>query len=292
MGAYTLARRIGTELAAGTLDFKNVDRFIGDSPRSLLFRLKEDCHALFRDPGPRPKQALRAEELFDLAVGALFHEAMKFRESCYLYSVYGPRVRRSLESGSGGSLPQGFARLFEAGYRRMVESEAETGELFRETRDQLRVLLREWSHTGEIARSLVAEPAQTEEVFEAPLAELLEEFFGSTETAYRLAVRRLTESGHYAGAVELLDRSEVSVGSLKGIEPDLIRGLARYYAGDPCGALRLFTGWAREGARGRGSLQTRARSILQLIAFEVEEDHPSLAREAKRLEQLLTRRFA
>ena len=37
--------------------------------------------------------ARRREVLFDLAVGSLFHEAMKFRENFYQREVYGPRVR-------------------------------------------------------------------------------------------------------------------------------------------------------------------------------------------------------
>ena len=56
---------------------------MGDGEDSVLFRLKERCHALFRG-GEQPSEVvMRREALFDLAVGSLFHEAMKFRENLY-----------------------------------------------------------------------------------------------------------------------------------------------------------------------------------------------------------------
>jgi hypothetical protein len=289
LNAYGLARRIGRELRAGTLEFAMVDRFAGDSPRSVLFRLKENCHALFREPASAPRNELRAAELFDLAVGALFHEAAKFRESYYLYTSYGPRARRSLEESPSGPLSSGFRRLFEAGYRRMLESEAQTEELFRETREQLRVLLRDWSHSGEIARSLVADPEQTEKVFGVPVADLLTELFGSTSRAYLLAIGCLVESGHYSAAAALLELPGVVKADLQGVEFDLVRGLAAYYEGDPCRALRLLGGWARNSGAGLPALRGRARAVLRLIAYEVEEPHPALAEEARRLEETVIR---
>ena len=288
MAAYGLARRIGVELRAGTLEFATVERLVGDSPRSLLFRLKEDCHALFRDPGSRRNDEPQAAELFDLAVGALFHEAMKFRESYYLYTAYGPRARRSLEESPSGPLAQGFRRLFDAGYRRMLESEAETEELFRETREQLRVLLREWSDAGEIARSLVADPGQAEAVFSTPVAELLQEVFGSASRGYALAIGCLVGCGHYREAAEIVGRPGVEQIDLEGVDPDLIRGLAAYYGGDPCQALRLLSAWVQQGADGVTPLRARARAVLRLIAYEMEEDFPALTQEALRLEERLT----
>jgi hypothetical protein len=288
MAAYGLARRIGVELRAGTLEFKTVDHLVGDSPRSLLYRLKEDCHALFREPSSRRRGEPQAAELFDLAVGALFHEAMKFRESYYLYTAYGPRARRSLEESPSGPLAQGFRRLFDAGYRRMLESEAETEELFRETCQQLRVLLREWSDGGEIARSLVADPEHTEAVFSTPLPELLRELFGSASRGYAVAIGCLVEFGHYRQAAEIVDRPGVAQIELEGVDRDLIRALAAYYAGDPCQALRLLSAWVKEGADGVAPLRARVRAVLRLIAYEVEEDHPALAQEALRLEERLT----
>ena len=62
----------------GSLKFEEVRRLVADSDSSVLFRLKERVHGLFRDRDP-DEPLRRGEALFDLAVGSLFHEAMKFR---------------------------------------------------------------------------------------------------------------------------------------------------------------------------------------------------------------------
>ncbi len=288
MTAYRLARRIGAELQEGNLEFATVDRLVGEGPQSVLFRLKEDCHALFRDPGGPVGEAPRAEELFDLAVGALFHEAMKFRESYYLFTAYGPRARRRVAEDSAGPLAERFQRLFDAGYKRMVESENETEELFRETREQLRVLLRGWSLAGDIARSLLAEPRQTEAVFSLSLSDLLTELYGSVPQAYSLAIHSFLRSGHYREAAELLDRPGIPPEELDGVSPDLVRGLATYYEGDPCGALRRLGSWVQRGADGASEFRDRARAVLGLISRDVEDRHPALAQDARSLEAAIT----
>ena len=78
-------------LPRGALAFDEVGELVGDDERSVLFRLKERCHVLFR--GERGEGEIGATALFDLAVGSLFHEAMKFRENFYQRSSYGPKVR-------------------------------------------------------------------------------------------------------------------------------------------------------------------------------------------------------
>ena len=69
---------------------------------------------------------------------------MKFREGFYLTDTYGPRLQRMMAEGSAsGPLADAFWRVFEGGSRRMLESEAEAEQLFRETRDQLLIVLRQ-----------------------------------------------------------------------------------------------------------------------------------------------------
>ena len=131
--AYQLSAEIHEALAQGGLDFARVARLVGDSEESALYRLKEECHALFRLDGERSSLELDADELFDLEVAALFHEGMKFRESYYLTTTYGPRLERMMAEGSAtGPLAGAFLRLFEAGRRRMRESGSEVASLFRE----------------------------------------------------------------------------------------------------------------------------------------------------------------
>ena len=74
-------------------DRDEVKALAGDDDGCCLFRLKERCHALFRPRETGSRVRMRREALFDLAVGALFHESMKFRENLYQREVYGPRMR-------------------------------------------------------------------------------------------------------------------------------------------------------------------------------------------------------
>ena len=89
LGAYILSNRIRARLESGDLDFDWVKRLVGDGEESALYRLKEECHALFRQDEGRSTTELHAGELFDLAAAALFHEGMKFRESYYMTTTYG-----------------------------------------------------------------------------------------------------------------------------------------------------------------------------------------------------------
>jgi hypothetical protein len=267
--AYLVSSRIGAHLRAGDLDFVRVKRFVSESEESALYRLKEECHALFRhdvDAGG-PRQELQAEELFDLAVGGLFHEAMRFRESFYLTTIYGPRLDRMMEEGSAsGTLATAFRRVFEAGHRRMLDSHEETQELLRQTREQLRILLRQVPPGGVLARCLVEHRERTEEVFETALPTLLDELFGSAAAAYELAVESLVEHGHYSHAAALLEREDVRKCQDSPGADSFARAMDCYYAGRAEAALELFADWAANGSPGATAWSERARRVLGSIA--------------------------
>lgn len=276
MQAYTLAERLGEALRGGELRFDLVDELVGEGEASLLYRLKEECHSLFRGSDTPPRSEFHAEELFDLAIGMLFHEGMKFREGHYLSTAYGPRFERVIQDGTaGGPMADAFRRVFEAGRRRMLESEAETAQLFMETRDQLRILLRQRPASGVIARSLLEDPECTEHVF-GSLRALLEEVYGSPAHGYRLALESLIENGHF-GDVETMAACEWVRGDAfcrKAI--GFARGMAHYYAGDPGTALDILSEcvreWAREGAEALPVWRDLARTALATLAAEAPSD--------------------
>ena len=120
--AHRLLRRLFERQRSGGLRFDELQALAGDTEASVLFRLKERCHALFRagvfgDDVPRVA-------LFDLAVGSLFHEAMKLRENLYQLEVYAPKVeaaRREAESGSEGLFEE-FERILAASRERLAEA--------------------------------------------------------------------------------------------------------------------------------------------------------------------------
>ena len=86
--------------------FDAIRVLVGDNDGSVLYRLKEKSHALFRSDA-LATAAVRREALFDLAVGSLFHEAMTLRESLYQREVYVPRVA-SLRAAAGDEASQLF----------------------------------------------------------------------------------------------------------------------------------------------------------------------------------------
>ncbi|HTO70929.1 MAG TPA: hypothetical protein VMR31_13795 [Myxococcota bacterium] len=289
MEAYALSQEIGRELRAGSLSFQAVARLVGDAEDSALFRLKEECHALFRLDDARPRTEVQAEELFDLAVGALFHESMKFREGFYLTDSYGPRLQRMMAEGSAaGPLAEAFWRVFEAGSRRMLESEAEAEELFRETRDQLLIVLRQLAASGAVARSLVEHPARSEEVFAMPLARLLADIYGSAGRGYQLAIESLIENGHYAEAAAVLEQREArEAGAVGGALP-FARGMASYYAGENRAAVDALARWCEAGASSPALWRQSAARVLSSLAQSVELADQKLAKRASALAAELT----
>src|SRR5262245_5580766 len=173
--AHRLLRRVGERYRSGQLAFSEVGALVGDDERSVLFRLKERSHALFR--GERGEGAIGATALFDLAVGSLFHEGMKFRENFYQRSSYGPKVqalRRAAVRDESGLLPE-FEKLLAAAAVRIDESLQELDTLLVQTTAQFRVLLAAHAHDGVLARVLVTRGAELAEALGRPVDSLFAE---------------------------------------------------------------------------------------------------------------------
>ena len=289
MEAYVLTSRISGRLRNEDLEFSWIERLVGEVEDSALYRLKEECHALFRLDGGRSRVELQAEELFDLAVGALFHEGMKFRESYYLTTAYGPRLERMMAEGSAsGPLAEAFRRVFDVGRRRMLESESEVADLFRETRDQLLILMRQMPSSGAVARSLVEDPERTETVFGMLLSTLLEQIYGSSYHGLKLAVGSLIENGHFAEAAGLLTREELGTDDYSQGARVFAQGMARFYAGEPQAALDALRQWISQGARGEPRWHDYARRVLDSLASNPEGLDPALESGAVALAEALT----
>ncbi len=284
MEAYVLSAEIGAHLRAGDLDFAWVSRLVGESEESALYRLKEETHALFRFDVESSESELQAEELFDLAVGALFHEAMKFREGFYLTTSYGPRLDRIVEVGTPSRpLVKAFRRVFKAGRRRMLEAQVETQELFRETRDQLLILLRQLPESGAVSRSLVEDPARTGTVFGVELDTLLAQLYGSNDKGYRLAIENLLEGGHYQEAAELLELCGPRADAFYAAADLFARGMERYYSGDLAAALGLLSDWIGVEAGGPPLWHERARRVLNVIVDPTRASTPPIEARARKL---------
>ncbi len=202
--AHRALRRLAVLHREGRLDFEEIQGLVGDSDEHLLFRLKERCHALFRDV--EPGSTVGREALFDLAVGALFHEAMKLREGVYQQTVYGPKVRALREAaGEGaGELFAAFESMLAAGAQRLEETLEEVETLLYQTRGELHALLLAHRDDGRLARFLVEHGELVEDVFGRTQDEVLAEVLGDPSRAWRDAARSYLESGFFAEAREAL----------------------------------------------------------------------------------------
>ena len=244
--AHDALQQIFARFRQDTLRFGEVESLVGDTPASPLFRLKERCHSLFRGDSSQSLVAHR-EALFDLAVGSLFHEAMKFRENFYQLEVYAPRVRR-LQAEAGDEARElfvGFDKILEAAGVRLEESLTETETLLEQTSKQLRVLLLDRRENGLIARYLVERRALVERVFRGGLDDLLAEVPGDAASGYLAAARSYLESAHFGPALvalrEARDRtSEHSV--LERLE-SYAQGMQAFLSGDYGPTLQGLADW-------------------------------------------------
>jgi hypothetical protein len=241
-------RRLFARHRAGELGFEELDEFVADGDRSMLFRLKERCHALFR---PRPEGAAvpsHREMLVDLAVGSLYHEAMKFRENLYQHESYGPRVRalRSRAAGESAALFEEFEKIQEAVTHRLEEGLQESEALLDQTAEQLLLLLADTPDGGLIARYLTEHAAVVTEVFGLPLDPLLESIHGSAAKGYEAAGRSCLSSGFYDAAVDAFAASVERDGDRDSLEPlaEYGRGMAAYLAGDFGATVSHLEAWA------------------------------------------------
>lgn len=190
------------------IPFARIRELVGDDEGAILFRMKEKSHALFRTD-ELANEVVRHEALFDLALGSLFHEAMKLRESLYQREVYGPRVARLREAADADSeaLILEFDRILGKSVARLDEVVAEVRILLAQTRDQLRRLLLERAGDRRVTRCLLARAREVDGTFPEGLDGLLRAMHGNAVTGLVEGARALLESAYYVEALEVLRRA-------------------------------------------------------------------------------------
>src|SRR5271157_5814707 len=239
-------RRIFARYREGVLTFDEVQRLVGDDERSVLFRLKERCHALFRGSDRAPGIATQREALFDLAVGSLFHEAMKFRENLYQRTVYGPKVRalRSQSGPDAAGIFEEFEKILAAAVR-LDEALHETEALLVHTRAQFRALLAAHPENDLVARFLVEGRALVEEVLGDELDDVLASIHGTAVLGYARAARSYLHSGFFAPARHALAEALARDPGRADLLPlaAYAEGMDRYVGGEHGTALARLTEW-------------------------------------------------
>src|SRR5262245_46561913 len=246
-----LVRGLVRRHRAHGLRFPELAALIRDDETSVLFRLKERTHALFRGPGGIVRGSTHREALFDLAVGSLFHEAMKLRENLYQREVYGPRVR-ALQSDAGEeskALFDEFEKMLGAVDERLDEGVRELETLTQNTADQLRLLIADLRDDGAV-RFVIEKPEEIEAVFGLPLDALLEEMYGSVSRGFESAGRSYLSSGAFEAARDCFARALEQTEADPAIERllDYAQGMNTYIERDYASAVHNLARWADRGS--------------------------------------------
>jgi tetratricopeptide (TPR) repeat protein len=185
----------------GQLRFSDIGNWVDDKGQSLLYDLKEKCHSLFRHMGKRTHN--RNEWLLDLAIGSIFHEAMKLRESIYQIEVYRPRYlvykSKTGKSAYEKDYLQQFERIISRAEKDVADGMEETQSLFRDAIAQLIDFFKMNSKNPFLVRFILEHQTLYQKVYGPKrVKEIFDLMFkkGILE-AYDLAGRSYFQSGHY-----------------------------------------------------------------------------------------------
>ena len=185
------------------LHFADIGNWIDDKGQSLLYNLKEQSHSFFRRGGKEPVH--RNEWLLDLAIGSIFHEAMKLRENIYQMEVYRPRylqfkskMGKAAYEYEKGYLQQ-FERIIARSEQGVQEGMQETRSLFGDAIEQLIDFFKKNSKNPYLVRFLLEHQPLLQRVYgDRKAKEIFHLMFKrGLLDAYSLAGRSYLQSGHY-----------------------------------------------------------------------------------------------
>ena len=252
----------------------------------MLYRLKERTHALFRMPRGEAREPTHREALFDLAVGSLFHEAMKLRENIYQKEVYGPRVRalHSDAEEDSKALFDEFEKMLGSVEARVSEGVHELEVLAQRTADQLRLLIAQPPDDGAI-RFMTERPDEVERVFGVPLEDQLELMCGSVADAMAQAGRSYLASGFFASAASRFERAIEHGGPDEEIAAlrDYARGMEAYVGRDYAGSVQRLARWAAAGPTDPELAKLARDAVASIVQLAEGDDRTRISREASEL---------
>jgi len=268
--AYRLMRGVLDLYRQGKLTFVHLQELIGDDAGSVLYRLKERCHAQFREGPAETELEMQRDALFDLAVGSLFHEAMKFRENFYQREIYGPRVR-ALRSRSGDEaepLFEEFEKILAVVSRRLDEGLNEAEVLLDQTLQQLRVLIARHRGNGFVARYLIENTRLAEQIFDVGFDDLLTEVYGSASEGYRVAGESYLVSGYYEAAIDALAGARERGGDREELEAPtaFAQGMAAYLSRDYAKSVAYLASWADVSNGDASGLRRLAHDVVSSVS--------------------------
>jgi len=187
----------------GKLRFSDIGNWVDERGQSLLYNLKEQGHSLFRVGAKGSVH--RNEWLLDLAIGSIFHEAMKLRENIYQMEVYRPTYLQ-FKSKMGKTAYeyerdylQQFERIISRAKQGVQEGMEETQSLFKDAVEQLIDFFKKNSENPYLVRFLLEHQPLLQRVYgDRKAKEIFHLMFKKgLLDAYSLAGRSYLQSGHY-----------------------------------------------------------------------------------------------
>jgi len=264
----------------GRLLFSDIGNWVDDKGQSLLYNIKEQCHAIFRYN--ETSHFHKKEWLLDLAIGSIFHEAMKLRENIYQMEVYRPRyLQYKLKAGKSAyerSYLQQFERIISKAEQGLGEGMEETRSLFRDAMAQSVDFFKESAENRYLVRFLLENQPLLRKVYGSKRAkEIFQVMFEKgLLDAYSLAGRSYLESEHY-------DLSSLYFSKASKIDPrhrnlqfllNFSRGMNAYYKNAYSKALSYFS--RSVSLRLNGKLKkdylSKAEEVCRKISSELEDE--------------------
>jgi hypothetical protein len=263
-----------------TLRFVDIRDWVDDQGQTLLYNLREKSHALFRQMGKGSFH--KREWLLDLAIGSIFHEAMKLRENIYQLKVYQPKYSQYQER-MGKTLYEKsylaqFKRIIAKAEEGVAEGMDETRSLFRDTMTQLLDFFKESARNAFLVRFLLENqnllrkvygPKKTIEIFETM-------FPDGYPDACRIAGQSYLVSEHYDLSAFHLSEAMKIVPYDRSVQflLDFSLGMNAYYHNAYLKALSHFTKLLalRPDEKEKKDYMRKAEEISHKISSEAKEE--------------------
>ena len=283
----------------GQLRFSDIGHWVDDQGQSLLYKLKETCHRTFRN---RTKPLPKRQWLLDLAIGSIFHEAMKLRENIYQLEAYRPQYqqyrRRMGHSNYEKDYQQQFERIIARAEQGTIEGIEETRSLFRDAKAQLIDFFKENRDHPFLVRFLLEHESLLRKVYGARRAkEILTIMFPKGYLdAYQMAGRSYLHSGHHDLAAVYFSKAVRMDPKNRPLQffKNFSDGMDAYYKNDSMKSLAHFSRLAQSGMkiRGRREHLRKAEEACRKISLELkEENRLKSSRKASALADQLKKRY-
>ncbi|MBW2058724.1 MAG: hypothetical protein JRJ26_14615 [Deltaproteobacteria bacterium] len=287
-------REIRALYRKGELRFHHIETLIDDKGDSILFRLKGNCHALFRNN--KVPSCRDGERLFDLAVGSIFHEAMKLRENLYQVEIYRPKHRdiRMEKPLNRKVLLERLERTVMRAEQGVRDGIADIGALFDDTLDQLAELMEGYGENELLVRYLITNRKLFDKVYgRRRLEKIFASMFGKGPIqAHRIAALSYLESGYYDMAARILEKAKRLALEDEKLEflYKYAKGLDAYYNNNYQSALWYFGRLSSVDRRfkGKRTYLNQAVAVCREIALEsLAEQNKGMALRANQTAQRL-----